>query len=527
MLTRLDEAGQQEPDLIVTPEASYPAYFLHSREAYEAAQVYDDASVEAQIAERAKRYGCTIAAGLVQRVSPEALSNASVLFGPDGEIIGRYAKSFLWHFDNAWFVPGDRFPVFEVTSHADDRAAVGLYICADGRLPEIPRALALGGAQLLAVSTAWVSSGRERAVLTSPQVEYLTPARAIENGTWIVAADKVGTEAFSISYAGRSGVVDPSGQWIAQAPPDQPGLLTCTIDLDAATGPPVARRPELYAEAAVEGAGSAAGLLAEEPLVVAASGARVAAAAMDASPSAVTLMEAARRLVRAASAQHASLVVLPDLAGEDPRSVTQRELLPLFEQLAAESGATIVVGLAERADGETYKTAFVVAPGGVLAAHRQTHLLPREQAAGFTRGEERSPLLDTPAGHLGLLAGAEGLVPELARTLKLRGAEVIAWTAGHIGFPLRTLTRARANEERAYVVAAGDTSEPGGAYVVDPTGAVLWESLSGQEFVVSADVNRAQARWNRMAPDTDPVLDRRPRSFHALFRRPDEAPPEA
>ena len=45
-------------------------------------------------------------------------------------------------------------------------------------------------------------------------------ARAIENGAWVVAADKVGVEAGTIVYAGRSGVVDPAGRWRVQAPFD-------------------------------------------------------------------------------------------------------------------------------------------------------------------------------------------------------------------------------------------------------------------------------------------------------------------
>ena len=65
LLHRLDEAAEGEPDLVVLPEASYPAYYLHSREAYDAAGVLPDAEVERAIAERAARHGFAIAAGLV------------------------------------------------------------------------------------------------------------------------------------------------------------------------------------------------------------------------------------------------------------------------------------------------------------------------------------------------------------------------------------------------------------------------------------------------------------------------------
>ena len=52
-------------------------------------------------------------------------------------------------------------------------------------------------------------------------------------------------------YAGRSGVVSPSGEWMVQAPSDRAGVVSYTLDLDAATGAPVVRRPELYSAAAL------------------------------------------------------------------------------------------------------------------------------------------------------------------------------------------------------------------------------------------------------------------------------------
>ena len=77
LLRRVDEAATatgDAPDLIVAPEASYPAYYLHSRAAYEAARVLSDGEVEATLAARAARYGTTIVVGLVQRALGSKLS---------------------------------------------------------------------------------------------------------------------------------------------------------------------------------------------------------------------------------------------------------------------------------------------------------------------------------------------------------------------------------------------------------------------------------------------------------------------
>ena len=507
LLRAIDEAAGQEPELIVLPEASYPAYFLQSREAYEEAAVHPDEQVLTTLAERARQHGVHLAAGLVL-ASPGGLENACVLFDPEGREVGRYAKSFLWHFDRRWFQPGQRYPVFELSFPRAGGTSAGVLICSDSRLEEIPRAYAVEGARLIVDPTAWVSAGRDPHQLSNPQIEFLMPARAVENGSWIVCADKTGIEGQSIVYAGQSGVIAPDGGWVVRAPSAGAGIVVHEIDLDEANGPPIARRPELYGDLGANADQSEAARLAREALIAEDAAARVGAAAIDASPSAVALVEGARQLVRAATTQDAALVVLPDLAGADMRAVTERETLPLLEGLARERSAMIAVLLAERVGSATFKTQYLIDPSGVLASHRQTHLSERELGAGFTPGDEPPPVVDTIVGEVGLLAGVEGLVPELAQSLKLRGSELIAWSAGDIGTPLRTFARARALEHHCYVLAAGDTSEDGGGYVVAPAGAVLTETLPGRSMVMTADINRLLARWNDMAPGTNPIHDR-------------------
>jgi predicted amidohydrolase len=228
-----------------------------------------------------------------------------------------------------------------------------------------------------------------------------------------------------------------------------------------------------------------------------------------------------RGLVHALAAQGALLIVLPDFVGADPRGVSGEELMPQMQALSAETGTLLALVLAERTAGPTYKTLVLIGNGQVLAAHRQTHLRSEDALAGFAAGDLQSPVVETSFGNIGLVAGCEGLVPELLRGLKLRGAELLVWCAGDVGAPLRTIARARANEERAYVLAAGSTQDSGGGYIVDPTGTVIGETLAGTPMAMSADVHRMFARWNDMAPGTNPVRDRQPEAFGILFAAPE------
>jgi predicted amidohydrolase len=176
-LQRIDEvAARERPDIIALPEVTYPAYFL-GRADLVGCGVLSPAEAADRFAAKAREHGVYIAAGLALYAPGGGYANGALLFGRDGAVVGRYDKSFLWAFDTRWFSPGGAYPVFET-----DVGRVGILICADGRMPEIARSLALNGAQIVLDLTAWVSSGRRAADLTTTQVQHLVPLRAMENG---------------------------------------------------------------------------------------------------------------------------------------------------------------------------------------------------------------------------------------------------------------------------------------------------------------------------------------------------------
>ena len=144
----------------------------------------------------------------------------------------------------------------------------------------------------------------------------------------------------------------------------------------------------------------------------------------------------------------------------------------------------------------------------MIAAHRQTHLTDEEHEAGYGAGDRPPPVIETMVGHVGLLAASEGLVPELAGVLKRQGAELLLWSSSErIPAPLALFARTRALEQRCYVLAASGSGPGGGAVITAPGGAVLGEALAGEAMAVSADINRAFARWNDMAPGTSAIRD--------------------
>lgn len=180
----------------------------------------------------ARRHGCWVLAGSVAEASddPARPYNTSAVIGPDGSLVAAYRKLHLFDIavdtgpadtESARVTAGDTARVVDV-----EGVRLGLSICYDLRFPELYRALALVGAQVLAVPAVFTErTGRDH-------WEVLLRARAIENAAYVIAPAQHGRGVpGGIPAFGRSMVVDPWGTVIAQAP-DGEGIVVADLDLD-------------------------------------------------------------------------------------------------------------------------------------------------------------------------------------------------------------------------------------------------------------------------------------------------------
>ena len=198
----------------------------------------------------ARRRGAWILVGSTAEsgLDPERPYNTSALIAPDGTVAATYRKVHLFDVDidqgpadteSARVTPGDRLVCADV-----DGVRIGLSVCYDLRFPELYRSLALAGASILTVPSAFTErTGRDH-------WEVLLRARAIENGAFVLAPSQIGGPPGQPAY-GRSMVVDPWGTVIAQAP-DTVTVVHADLDLDRVAQvrrgiPALAnRRPDLY-----------------------------------------------------------------------------------------------------------------------------------------------------------------------------------------------------------------------------------------------------------------------------------------
>jgi deaminated glutathione amidase len=178
----------------------------------------------------------------------EKASNTSVLVGPEGEDVAVYRKVHMFDVDAG----GVSYRESEHERAGDEPVvaplgdlSLGMTVCYDLRFPELFRILALRGARLIAVPSAFtLATGRDH-------WEVLLRARAIEDQIFVVAPNQVGEAPPHFSSFGRSMVVDPWGVVLATAP-DGEGFVAAELDLSEqdrvrASLPSLAnRRPAAY-----------------------------------------------------------------------------------------------------------------------------------------------------------------------------------------------------------------------------------------------------------------------------------------
>jgi predicted amidohydrolase len=223
---QISAARECGADLVVLPECAWPAYSLGSVSEYWKARRAGlpgaDFFLE-YLARTARRQRIAICAGFVEETG-EHLYNAAALFEADGRLAGSHRKCFLWDFDHDCFVPGDR--IAPVTTRF---GPVGIMICADARLPEIPATLAYRGARLILHPTAWVNTGTP-ASPWNPQPDFLIRARAAEFHVPIASASKWGTER-ATSFVGSSLICDAAGKKLVQAESTGSGVFVAEVEL--------------------------------------------------------------------------------------------------------------------------------------------------------------------------------------------------------------------------------------------------------------------------------------------------------
>lgn len=232
------------------------------------------------------------------------------------------------------------------------------------------------------------------------------------------------------------------------------------------------------------------------------------------------------------SGKRADLWVLPELFATGYQFTSRAEVRELAEPVpdgpttraliawARQRNCYIAYGLAELCEGRIYNSAALVGPERVLLLYRKAHLFYREKEL-FSPGDTPFAVAEVDGVKMGLLICFDHLFPEAARTLALKGAQVIAHPANLVLPGVAQLTmRVRALENRVFTVTANRIGEErrggevlrftGQSQIVSPRGEVLASSPPEAEEATAVEIDPDDALNKRITPLNDLLADRRP-----------------
>jgi predicted amidohydrolase len=164
---------------------------------------------------------------LAFKLLPEHAVNRSLLIDPKGEIVARYDKIHMFDVDldnGESYRESNSYRPGETAVLADlPWGRMGLTICYDMRFPSLYRALAEAGATMLAIPSSFTQQTGEA------HWHVLLRARAIENGSYVLAAAQGGKHENGRATFGHSLIIDPWGRVLAEGG-IEPGVVMAEID---------------------------------------------------------------------------------------------------------------------------------------------------------------------------------------------------------------------------------------------------------------------------------------------------------
>jgi deaminated glutathione amidase len=209
------EAAKKKASLVCFPEfqMAFSPRNQSVKKLTKIAETIDQSNFILTLGESARRNRINIIATIYEKNTKNNSSRSSinqfdnrvydtaVIINSNGAICSVYRKVHMYDAlgfrESAKMIAGNAIEKPVKTSVGN----LGLMICYDVRFPEVSRILAINGADILAVPSAWVHG-----IMKEEHWQTILKARAIENGSYVAAPDQVGR-----IFSGRSMVVDPFG----------------------------------------------------------------------------------------------------------------------------------------------------------------------------------------------------------------------------------------------------------------------------------------------------------------------------
>jgi 5-aminopentanamidase len=242
-----------------------------------------------------------------------------------------------------------------------------------------------------------------------------------------------------------------------------------------------------------------------------------------------------RALLDGMAEKKADLYVLPELCATGYNFSAQSqadgmaepfspegETFNAFAEFAHRRNCRIVYGFIEKSDQGIFNSAGMVGPDGACGLYRKIHLFDREKLF-FKPGDLGFQVFPTPWGTVGIMICFDWYFPESARTLCLKGAELIAHPSNLVLPHCPDSMPVRCRENRIFVATANrvGTEDRGGvaltfigqSQMTSPLGEILFRASKEHAQVLTCDVDLAQAERKNLNQYNHLINDRRPEFY--------------
>lgn len=499
-LLEMVEKAASESDLIIVPEAAFPAYFLAPEEGNLSAILEDSEYYLSAIKEIAIKEKTYIAYGYVEKENND-LYNTAILLNKDGVEIAKKRKSFLWHFDSDWFTVGNDRAIADT-----EFGRIALVVCADARMPEIIRLAALEGADLIVDLANLTATGPDISDLHNAQSLYMLSTRALENQVWLAVSDKWGVEANSITYAGRSSIFAPDGKCLIQGSSDKDEIVSAEIPCDEqgkikkVPGDPkffVQRKSDYYKTLAEPINSLPIVKYMNEPVLPADLTPYVTVAS---GYFAEDYLNMIRRMVNHGS----NIVVVP------PNRIDIEKIIDEIQELLPADCYLIATAI----DSFGEMVSYIITNAGIQNIYTTVHSERNENTVSLDQ-----LIYETKYGRIALMHGTEGLLPEWSRTLMLLGADIIVWQNQLPSETATKIARTRAAENRIFIINSQSSNEYRNiSQIIDPNGVIISSTLETLEkHACGSLVSTINSRVKDIVPGTNVVINRNPQNYRRLI----------
>lgn len=252
-------------------------------------------------------------------------------------------------------------------------------------------------------------------------------------------------------------------------------------------------------------------------------------------PKRKNVQENIKRIQSLLNGLKADLVALPELANtgylyesaEDLHPYSegndgQGEFLSALSEIARDIGGVIVTGYAEKAGDSLFNSSAAVSPQGVIANYRKIHLYSDEKRL-FESGNQGFTIFEWQGVQIGLMICFDWIFPESARSLALRGAQIIAHPANLVLPYCQDAMITRSIENKVFTITANrigreqlgekELQFTGVSQVTDPKGTVLFRGPKNKATIHILAIDPDEALNKHISKRNDLFEDRKPGQY--------------